>query len=713
MTKIREMYDNLLKDTGGIYFPGIIDDEKKSDNFLTPIFENITNALEAIKLKNTNKTYHSDDCVCISLFFSEKDNIKKLDHIDIKDTGLGFTYDQFFSFTTYKYNKKGFNNKGCGRFQSLLFFEKCHYDSIFNYERESYRFSFDFSKKYKSSKGVNINSLDKTSFQEAGTTVSLYPGNADVTFNCLDAKLLKNEIIKKYALEFLLHPEGIPFIEITSFVNEEIYEQINIQKGVDIPTEKKEASFSLPFRLLTDNGDLEQTKENVDFKLTIIPFNANILTNNEVYICCKNEAVKEIEFNAFAKDDTLLNQRFLNFVSSNIFERSSNIDNCRRDIKNILKTEEQIFKLNPKNTPSFFDSFILQEDLENAVMNCFYGLYPIAKEKEITKQQRIGLLKELFGLEDNTRLSIKTSDTNKIILEKYYRSEVLKQANLDASFSELYEKIITLDINSDNYEESFSKLNDELNEKIPLRNKRALSKYLVNRKIVLDLFNLTLKNRLRVQSETKRKEEEKRLHNILFKQHTDDPSSSNLWLLNEEFIYFTGYSEFQLAKLQGEDGSPLFDFSNLNDNDKKLLENRDKKRPDIILFPKEGKCIIIELKAPGVPVSNYVDQTESYARIIASCVSPNNKIDMFYSYLIVEEDNIFDIPSEYEEICNMDNAYFSPSKKVKGIINGKRVDLGYIYSEILRYEDVYKRAKLRHKIFEDIITKNIPLKKTL
>ena len=42
MINIREKYDKLLKDNGGIYFPGIIDDEKKSDNFLTPIFENIT-----------------------------------------------------------------------------------------------------------------------------------------------------------------------------------------------------------------------------------------------------------------------------------------------------------------------------------------------------------------------------------------------------------------------------------------------------------------------------------------------------------------------------------------------------------------------------------------------------------------------------------------------------------------------------------------------
>lgn len=497
MENIRKNYDKLLEDNGGIYFPGIIDDEKKSDNFLTPIFENITNAFEAIKLKNKQNRYNKDDYVHISLFFLEDDSHnKKLERIDIEDTGLGFTYEQFFSFTTYKYNQKGFNNKGCGRFQSLLFFDSCQYNSIFKNDNDFYKFSFDFSKVYTSSKGVNIKSLNKIEAKRTGTVVSLFPASDDVTFDIIDLKFLKNEVIKKYALEFLLHSEGIPEIEIKSFVNDTLNEIVNVQKGIDVPTEKKETTFCLPYRRLSNDAEIEQTNDKIDFKLTIVPFDMNILDNNEVYICSKNETIKNIEFNAFAKDDSLNNQRFLIFVSSDIFERSSNIDNCRRDIKNILKTEEQIFQINSKKQAFLFNTFVLQEDLENAVTDCFYSLYPIARSKEITKQQRINSLKELFGLEENSRLSIKTSDTSRVILEKYYRSEALKQANLDAAFSEIYEKIISLDINSDDYDKKISKLNNELNEKIPLRNKRALSKYLTNRKIVLDLFNLTIQKRL-------------------------------------------------------------------------------------------------------------------------------------------------------------------------------------------------------------------------
>ena len=123
MENIYNQYIQLLTDTGGVYFPGIIQDETKSKDILTPIFETITNALEAIKLKTSSKTYETNNEVNIFLNFSSIEGEKEtLDNISVEDTGIGFNYDSFKSFCTYKYNKKGFQNKGCGRFQSLLFF---------------------------------------------------------------------------------------------------------------------------------------------------------------------------------------------------------------------------------------------------------------------------------------------------------------------------------------------------------------------------------------------------------------------------------------------------------------------------------------------------------------------------------------------------------------------------------------------------------------
>lgn len=705
MSGLKEKYEQLVLDNGGAYFPGIINDEKKSDNFQTPLFENMTNALEAIKLKYDDRNYCSTDAVVLKLVYEEADDKQVFSHIELSDTGIGFNYEQFKSFCTYKFNKKGFNNKGCGRFQSLLHFDKCTFDSIFIEDGKKYNIVFDFSEKHVATKGIQIIEFKEVTIDmPTGTILKMVPPINDVKFSTLTSEMLKKDIIKKYALEFVLHDQT-PEIKI---INSSTNTILNIVKGQDIPSTHKQKSFELNFKTLDNNSDLINVIGKVaTFSATFIPFPEEVLDTNEVFICCKNEAVKEVEFNAFASKDTLNKQRFLCFISSPAFENSNNIDNCRQDVKNIVKTEDQAASGSGKRgaTLSLWDEFILQEDIENKTASSLYILFPDAKIKETQKRERINDLQNIFGFEDNDRLSIKTSDGNKQILEKVYRSEAIKQANLDAQFADTFINLKKLDPNSKDYDEKFEELNGQLNDKIPLRNKNNLSKYMIGRKAVLELFKLILGQRLEVQTTNleKRKQEEKRLHNLIFRQHTTDVCSSNLWLLNEEFIYFDGYSEFQLNTLKDKDGNQLFDFSGLSEEDKKLIESRDEDRPDIILFPEEGKCIIIELKAPGVRLNHYIGQTEDYARIISSCVSENNKIDMFYSYLIVDEDNLFDVPSEYEEIYHMKNTYFCPSKKVKAVVNGERVDVAYIYGEILRYKDIYERASLRNKIFTHLL----------
>lgn len=412
MDELKRIYDSYLNNIGGIYFPGILEDERKSDNYLTPIFENLTNALEAIKLKDNDKKYHPDDSVQIYLYFKSDETGGVLDHIKIRDTGIGFNKEQFFSFTTYKYNQKGFNNKGCGRFQSLLFFKSCKYESTFIDNGSAYSITFDFSKKHVDTKGIEIVSFKQTKSTSTGTSVSLFPEDGDLEYNNLNAKNLKDEIIKKYALEFMLHSEGIPKIEIFYYQGSELLDTQTIIKGEDLPTKMHEDIFVLQYKKIDNNGEIQDTDHKAEFKLNIIPFPADQINFNEIYICSKNEAVKPIEFNAFAKDDSLDGLRFLCFVSSDIFNKPSNIDTARKEIKSILKTEEQLLKNASNNQLLLINpEAILQEDIENAVADIFYTKYPSAREKESTKQQKIKFLTDLFGLEDRF---------NKLLIINFY-----------------------------------------------------------------------------------------------------------------------------------------------------------------------------------------------------------------------------------------------------------------------------------------------------
>jgi hypothetical protein len=47
--------------------------------------------------------------------------------------------------------------------------------------------------------------------------------------------------------------------------------------------------------------------------------------------------------------------------------------------------------------------------------------------------------------------------------------------------------------------------------------------------------------------------DEKLLHNLIFQQSSNNPGESDLWLINEDFIYFKGTSEAQLGKILLDD----------------------------------------------------------------------------------------------------------------------------------------------------------------
>jgi len=70
---------------------------------------------------------------------------------------------------------------------------------------------------------------------------------------------------------------------------------------------------------------------------------------------------------------------------------------------------------------------------------------------------------------------------------------------------------------------------------------------------VLDLFEEILrKEKERLKNEGKINESV--LHNLIFQQSSDNPEKSDLWLINEDFIYFKGFSETRLcdATIEGE-----------------------------------------------------------------------------------------------------------------------------------------------------------------
>jgi type I site-specific restriction endonuclease len=124
------------------------------------------------------------------------------------------------------------------------------------------------------------------------------------------------------------------------------------------------------------------------------------------------------------------------------------------------------------------------------------------------------------------------------------------------------------------------------------------------------------------------------------------------------------------------------------------------RRTDILLFPAEAKCIIIELKAPDANVSDHLNQINRYASLINNLSIDTLKFNTFYGYLVgesIDADDIIDNDSDFMNASNL-GYIFRPYKRIVGKFG--RVD-GSLYTEIIKYSTLLERAKLRNKIFID------------
>ena len=154
------------------------------------------------------------------------------------------------------------------------------------------------------------------------------------------------------------------------------------------------------------------------------------------------------------------------------------------------------------------------------------------------------------------------------------------------------------------------------------------------------------------------------MHNLIFQQSfsSENPEDSDLWLLNEEYIYFKGTSDIMLNNVQIDGHSLLKENMSKEELEYKNKCGKDagRRKPDVLLFPKEGKCIIVEFKAPHVDVSFHLDQINRYARLINNLSDEKYGFNTYYGYLVGEQgidiDEIQDANPDFQTAPDFGNA---------------------------------------------------------
>ncbi len=134
------------------------------------------------------------------------------------------------------------------------------------------------------------------------------------------------------------------------------------------------------------------------------------------------------------------------------------------------------------------------------------------------------------------------------------------------------------------------------------------------------------------------RKDEKIIHSIFFPMRRDsaDTADHDIWLLSEEYHYYDYVaSDMPLANIAWTDDQKLFE-SDIDEKFQELLARRaddnSSKRPDIAFFTKEGSVIIVEFKAPGVPMDDHIGDLPEYAHLLAA--KSRGKLKKFYCHLI-------------------------------------------------------------------------------
>lgn len=707
------MYEDATKYVNytDLKWSGILKSVSKSTNKLQPLFEAFTNSLEAISLRQRNDDAFEPYITVVLDFginlFNEPIELKS---ILIEDNGVGFDSENYSRLRTYKDDTKGFNNRGSGRIQMIHSFSYVNVNSTFSEDAETMNRKFTLSK---SNRFISKNTIlyeDESPSIVTGEQVRTVLRmdkplkSKDATeyaeIKCVD---LKEELIHHYLLYFCSNKDYLPEINIVYLYDsiEKEREQITHE---DIPSPTHDdVTITVPLCKMSEDMKRVEELEDECVEISIVPFriSSEILPKSEIIVTSKGEIseTNKIKMTCISPEASLENHRYLFLLKSEYFDNLESDE--RGNIEILDKTE---FK-KVAQAHGDIDEQIVLNDIEEAVNKKASEIYEEISIQNQRLKERLDQLKKDYLLSEEALKGITNYSNIEDVFKKAYDYDAKIMAQENAKYESAVQDLNYLDPSSDDYQSKLKEVVDDFVESIPVKNRVTLTNYVVRRKMVTDLMGKILNRELVCQDESIRNMDEALLHNLLFKQHSNNPLTSDLWIINEEFMYFKGTSESLLFKVE-IDGNRIF-RDEFEEEEKRYLrslgENRELMRADVLLFPSEGKCVIIEFKNPNVNVADHLNQINKYAYFLRNFTKPDYNFLTFYGYLIgesIENRDVRSADGDFKFAPNLDYL-FRPAKNVPDDSNSSKD--GTLYTEIIQFSVLKERAELRNKAFIDCL----------
>lgn len=682
---------------------GAMDLIKMSKNPFAPVYEAITNSLEALAQRDSTNSPQIEVRLFFTGLFEGED---KLEQIDVVDNGVGFNQENYDRFREFFVKSKGYDNRGTGRLQYFHRFHRVRIDSVFEYDGKLFRRKIDC---HKASFIVKEDLDECLSPANLQTTVSLSeysPVSAEKDFfRNVNIDEFSSSIRSQFLLRFYLDNKKpslrAPDVLVIFFKNGNEIDRRLIDSN-SIPSPQSEGVIKIPYMELAYkiNGkpELEPSSdcEIVKWAHFVLPHNE--LGQNGIYLCSKNIPVQSVRFEKLKKNESIEGKRFLTAFYGDVFDSPSNVSDSVDSFtfRNKKELEQQADDMFVTEGERYIVLDSIYDQVNKAIPEIYSDIVDVHQEQKKDAEliaKAHGIPSELIG-----KAKIGLNDNEMTITKKLFRAQSEGLAERSFKAKRLFESLNQLDPTDSEYQNLIHAKTVEFSDLVDDQNKEELSRYVIRREMVTEILKKILAEELEYQVSPKKpginKNREALIHDLVFKRKSKSTNALNdLWILNEEFMHFDGCSDLPLNQIRTQDGEFLLELvpPEIIDGLKIKLD----RRPDIFLYPAEGKCLLVEFKEPNTDMSDYLNQLPKYCTLIANF--GRHKFNEFYCYLIGEKFNpITDLTGDYQEKVNGD--WLRPSIPIVSMDANRNI-IANAQIEIIRLSSIHSRAHLRNKSF--------------
>jgi hypothetical protein len=700
---------------------GSIKNTKLSSNPYVVFEELLSNAIDSYLIRKDAEPSVAHLKVVISVEFIRDDLLGEREGLIISctDNGCGLGDPQLQAFLTKDTSYKddldipGIGQcKGAGRIQFFHHFAQLSIDSNFRGEGAIVRRQMHYAEPQKQ---IDFSDFADSDGNEAdiGTKVRLSEFKDSTRTRVLhgeapsarySAHTLKREMLVAFLQRLVGLQAGLGDFEITFTSKHWDQEEAKTEhlRRINLPEVTAQPSVQVEERD-PQTGDGLNTFQTFNLSHYRLDPSQYDLPKNAIALCAKSSPVRDITA-YYLRTRAEQNNPVSGFHHIVLVE-SPFLDDR-------LNEQRDNFENIPDELPSdmFSSDRISYADIHAAID-------PIIEEMVVpadwNKEEVLKEISEQFGLNEamlaDTTTRIRYGEPAKAVVERVLKKYQERVIDETAEIFSLKEEILKAEPDSEEFRTKVHDLSWKYTASLKNFDMANLSQLIVRRTAIVEILSLACKKELLVQAVTKgeRRKDERIIHSIFFPMQKDSAgvSDHDIWLLSEEYHYYDYIaSDMPLANITWNGGEKIFD-EDIDERFREILAKRtdenSKKRPDIALFSQEGSAIIVEFKAPGVPMDDHIGDLTEYAHLLAA--KSGGKLKRFYCYLIGDTLNPLRMGPGWTQFP-VGQGWFQ-SGELRDPTS--RQQLGETYSEILFFDDVVDRARKRIGVYKDKLNINL------